>query len=379
VTFTGAGVVARTGAGGDLGAEALARVHDLLPRVRAEVSSARCGDGIPGLDDGECRALARLPGVELLVPLRWRGELMGALLLGPKLVGTEYTAEDVNLLTTLAAQVSVSLQNALLLRERVALARVEEELALAQRIQRTSLLSEFPRLPGAEVHAFYIPSKEVGGDFYDVVPAGDGAHLLAIADVSGKGVPAALLSAMLQAALRTQASDSRGVQDILRNINHLLYRSTDLNQFATFFLARVDGEHMAVTFSNAGHNYPVLLRRGGGREFLVRGGAPLGILEHGVFETDEVAMRAGDVLLLYTDGITEARDAAGDEFGEERLMTLAESLPRDLDARQFGERLLAGHRDFLGGVEAQDDITLVVLRALEPSAVPAPREAVILA
>ncbi len=380
VAFTGEGMLARAGVGGDLTPESLAQLRELLPRVGAEVTSARCADGVAGLDTSECVALQRVPGIDLVVPLRWRDDLMGAILLGPKLVGTDYTGEDVTLLTTLAAQVSVSLQNALLLRERVALARVEEELALAQRIQRASLISVFPVLPHVEIHAFYIPSKEVGGDFYDVVATGDGAHLVAIADVSGKGVPAALLSAMLQAALRTQAASVMGLDTILRNINTLLYQSTDLNEFATFFLARVEGDRLAMRFSNAGHNWPVLLRHGGGREFLVRGGVPLGILEHGAFETDEVALAPGDVVLLYTDGITEARDGTDEEFGEERLFALAEALPRDLCAREFGERLLAGHRRFLAGREPQDDITLLVVRALAPVTatvrVPATREAV---
>src|SRR5204863_108440 len=173
---------------------------------------------------------------------------VGALLLGDKVLGTDYTAEDVSLLTALAGQVSVSLQNALLLRDRVAVARFEEELNLARQIQRRSLLSEFPAIPRSEVHAIYIPSKHVGGDFYDVVPTADGAHLIAIADVSGKGVPAALLSSMLQAALRTQASGDGTVTSILRNINSLLYRSTSLHQFATFFLARFDGATLEMRF-----------------------------------------------------------------------------------------------------------------------------------
>src|SRR5204862_4570816 len=143
--------------------------------------------------------------------------------------------------TNLAGQLSVSLQNALLLRDRLAVARFEEELNLARQIQRSSLLSVFPPLPGFEVHAVYRPSKHVGGDFYDVVETGDGAFLVAIADVSGKGVPAALLSSMLQAALRTQADSETSVAQILRNINRLLYRTTSLHQFATFFLARIDG------------------------------------------------------------------------------------------------------------------------------------------
>jgi sigma-B regulation protein RsbU (phosphoserine phosphatase) len=143
-----------------------------------------------------------------------------------------------------------------------------------------------------------------------------------------------------------------------------------MGQFATFFLARVDGARLELTFSNAGHNWPVLLRRGGGREFLKRGAPPLGVLEQVEFETDRVALAPGDVVLLYTDGVTEARDAAGEEFGDERLVALAEALPRGLSARDTAERLLGELRAFLGGVEAQDDITLLVLRVLEPAAVP---------
>jgi serine phosphatase RsbU (regulator of sigma subunit) len=377
VALTGDGCVARSGAGGDLSPEFLQRLRVLLPRVSPEVSSARLGDEVPGLGHEERHELRRGCGASLLVPLRWRGDLVGALLLGPKLVGADYTSEDVNLLTTLAAQVSVSLQNALLLGERVALARVEEELHLARRIQRTSLISEFPAIERCEVHAFYIPSKQVGGDFYDVVPVGDGSHLVAIADVSGKGMPAALLSAMLQASLRTQAGSVRSLPDILRNINTLLYRSTETHQFATFFLAHVDGANLELTFSNAGHNWPVLVRRGGEHRYLERGGMLLGMLEQVEFETDRVRLAPGDVVLLYTDGITEARDQSGQEFGEERLVRLAAELPRDLSARAMGERLLAAHREFLAGTEPQDDITLVMLRVLEPEpagaeAAPAP-------
>jgi sigma-B regulation protein RsbU (phosphoserine phosphatase) len=290
---------------------------------------------------------------------------VGALLLGHKLTGTSYTSEDVSLLTTLAAQVAVSLQNALLLRDRVAVARVEEELNLARQIQRTSLLSEFPVIPRCDVHALYQPSRHVGGDFYDVVATGDGGYFVAIADVSGKGMPAALLSAMLQASLRTQAAGSAPVDEILVNINSLLYRSTAIQQFATFFLARLDGARLHLTFCNAGHNYPVVLRRGGKRIFLDRGGTILGILEQTPYERVEMGLSPGDVLVLYTDGVSEAMNALGQEFGEERIADVVEAMPRELTAKEMAARLFASLGEFLDGVEPQDDITILVLRVPE--------------
>jgi sigma-B regulation protein RsbU (phosphoserine phosphatase) len=208
----------------------------------------------------------------------------------------------------------------------------------------------------------------VGGDLYDVVEAGDGSWFVAIADVSGKGVPAALLSSMLQASLRTQAANVRSPAEILRNINHLMYRSTAVQQFATFFLARVDGERMELSFSNAGHNWPVLLRPGDERRFLERGGLILGFQERVEFEEERVGLLPGDLVVLYTDGISEAADASGEQFGEERLYATLSAMPRTLPAREVTERVLATLREFLDGTEAQDDITLLVLKVLEPAA-----------
>jgi serine phosphatase RsbU (regulator of sigma subunit) len=247
-------------------------------------------------------------------------------------------------------------------------ARAEQELTLARRIQRSFLLTQFPSLPRLEVHAVNLSSKEVSGDFYDVVPGGNGSHLLAIADVAGKGVPAALLTSMLQASLRTQAGSEQSVAEILRNINRLAYRSTTVQQFATFFLARVDENSLRFSYSNAGHNYPVLFRADGGRELLVRGGVVVGILEDASFEEESLALRAGDRVVFYTDGVSEATDPHGEMFGEERLHTLVESLPRDLDARQITDRIVEAVHRFIEGVEADDDITVMVLKVLEPGA-----------
>lgn len=370
VAITADGPVARTGAGEPLGAEDLAGVAALLPRLSPAEPSFRLSDPVDGLRRVDRELLVRRLGVELMVPLRWRGESLGLVLLGEKVTGTEYTSEDVALLNQLGSQMGVSLQNALLLRDRLRVARLEEELHLARQIQQTFLKSDLPPLPRCEVHAVNLPSRQVGGDYYDVVPSPDGSFLVAIADVAGKGVPAALLSSMLQAAVRTQARSLESVATMLRNINALVYRSTAVHQFATFFLARVDGHGRRMTYCNAGHNYPMLLRADGSRHFLDRGGLILGIMEDVELEEDSVALEAGDVLVFYTDGISEATNEHGELFGEERLVELVAGLPRTLTAQAIAGEVLESVSRFLGRVEAQDDRTLVVLRVLEPAPEP---------
>ena len=241
-------------------------------------------------------------------------------------------------------------------------ARAEQEILLARRIQRSFLLTDFPDLPRLDIYAFNLASREVSGDFYDVVPAGDGAWLLAIADVSGKGVPAALLTSMLQASLRTQAGITGSVSDMLANMNRLAYRSTAVSQFATFFLARVEPEPPRLRYSNAGHNHPVLQRASGKVELLDRGGVVVGILEDARFEEASLPLAAGDLLVLYTDGVSEAESPSGEMFGEERLLALISALPRDTGARETVDRIVAEVQRHLGGRDAGDDITLMAVR-----------------
>jgi serine phosphatase RsbU (regulator of sigma subunit) len=358
------GLIVRVGAGETIPEQDLHQMRPILSRW-PEDRSLRVSECLESMDDGERGLLNDRLRLALVIPLRWRGETVGGLLLGDKITGTEFTAEDVTLLTTLATQLSVSLQNALLVRDRVGVARLEEELRLARQIQRSFLVSEFPKTSRFEVHALNIPSKEVGGDLYDLVSTPDGGLVLAVADVAGKGVPAALLSGMLQASLRTQAASIPSVSEILRNINALVYRGTAVHQFATFFIARVrpDGR---MSFSNAGHNYPVVARRDGGQVLLERGGLVLGVMEASDYEEDAIHLETGDRLVLYTDGITEAVNPEGELYGEDRLHAVIAGLSHELTAHQVADTILGALEVFRNGVEAKDDITLMVLRVLEP-------------
>jgi serine phosphatase RsbU (regulator of sigma subunit) len=241
--------------------------------------------------------------------------------------------------------------------------RADQELTLARRIQESFLVREFPALVNLDVHAVNVSSQEVSGDFYDFVPVGGGHWLLAIADVTGKGVPAALLSSMLQASLRTQAgAEERSPARIVTSMNRLAYRSTLTEQFATFFMACIDATNLTLSYTNAGHNHPYVLRADGRLEMLDAGGVIVGILEDFPYAEGRIALSAGDLFLAYTDGVTEAMDAGGEFYGEERLEAVLAALPAGISARDVIERILEDLRRFLAGVEAGDDVTLVAVR-----------------
>jgi serine phosphatase RsbU (regulator of sigma subunit) len=249
-------------------------------------------------------------------------------------------------------------------------ARAEEELNLARRIQESFLVRDFPELERLDVHAINVSSREVSGDFYDFVAAGPGQWLLAIADVTGKGVPAALLSSMLQASLRTQAGTEPSPARIVANMNRLAYRSTHTEQFATFFMARIDEGDLSLAYTNAGHNPPVVLRRGGGLQLLETGGVIVGILEEFPYVEETIRLHPGDLFFAYTDGVTEAMGPDGEFYGEERLHPLLESLPGHVSAKEAVERVLADLERYLAGRECGDDVTLVAIRLREAAAPP---------
>jgi sigma-B regulation protein RsbU (phosphoserine phosphatase) len=310
----------------------------------------------------------RLP-LGILVPLRHGEEMVGALAIGPKATRTRFSPEDVRLLATLGNQTAAAVRNTHLLEENLRRAAMEEELHLAREIQSSYLPSVFPRHDSLEMAGTNVPSKQVGGDYYDYIETGDEV-LFVVADVVGKGVPAALLMSMLQASLRTMATGRHTLTEMIEQLNVLILQTGESGRFATVFLARFNPSNRHLQYSNAGHNYPCLLRSTGEVEWLKEGGLLLGAFEDALTKEGAARLEPGDRLVLYTDGITEAANPAGDFFGEEGLAELLKALPPEANADSIVGAVMDGARNFCEGADPGDDMTVVVLRV--PALVEAP-------
>ncbi|MBK9474202.1 MAG: SpoIIE family protein phosphatase [bacterium] len=245
--------------------------------------------------------------------------------------------------------------------------RLTQELSTARAIQIRLLPGQQPLVPGYEVTGASIPSREIGGDYYDFLAQGEDAIGIAIGDVSGKGMPAALLMSNLQASLHGQVLHRGTVASVVQRVNDLLVRSTDPHMFATFFYGVLETATGSFTCTNAGHNPPLVLRRDGSLERLTMGGLLLGMIGDMVYLQDTVVLAPGEVIVMYTDGITEAVSPGADEedpeamFGEERLCDVLRR-SRHLPASGIQDAILAAVADHTRGVAQSDDITLVVIR-----------------
>jgi len=237
-------------------------------------------------------------------------------------------------------------------------AKQRRELEEARLIQRGLLPTSLPQVPGIELASSWQPANGVGGDCFDALPFGAAALGLSIADVAGKGVPAALLMSNLQAAVRAFALDGAPPASVCASVNRLLCRNMAPGRFVTFCYTRIDMDAGRITYANAGHNPPLLIRAGGTFERLQPGGTVLGVFTESAYEQGDFPIARGDRLVFYTDGITEGRDAAGDEYGEERLADSAQRA-RALPAPEMLSSMLQDVVAFNGGVY-DDDATLIV-------------------
>ena len=244
--------------------------------------------------------------------------------------------------------------------------RLMRELETAREIQEKLLPHKMPVVPGFEITGTSLPSQQVGGDYFDFLDAGDGQLGIAIADVSGKGIPAALLMANLQASLHAQVFQPGKVAEVAFRINNLLYRSTDAHMFVTFFYGILDRKRSLFTSTNAGHNPPLLFRSDGRIERLSEGGLILGFQPDVTYNQQTVVIRPGEVVVLYTDGITEAGDpdsemVADDLFGVERLVDIIRD-NLDNSAREIQTEILEAITDHTHNAPQYDDITLVIIK-----------------
>jgi len=235
------------------------------------------------------------------------------------------------------------------------------ELDDARAIQERLIPQSIPQAPGHSIAARWEPARTVGGDYYDVVSFGDDLVALCIGDVSGKGMPAALLMSNFQAAVRAHACKTLEPAALCATLNEVVAANTESDRFISFFYAVLDASARKLTYANAGHNAPMLVRADGRIERLEQGGYVLGPLAGVVYEQGEISIEPGDRVVMFTDGVTEARDAGGEEFGENRLIELLVK-SREMDAAGLKEQLFDALVKFTSG-KFDDDVTIVALSA----------------
>ena len=324
------------------------------------------GSGAVAIDDlqldSPAVAALRTAGVKLVVPLISQGELIGLLNLGRRLSDQDYSTDDRRLLEKLAAQASPAVRVAQLVREQEAEVRARErinqELRVAQLIQQQFLPKTVPDLPGWQIAAFYRAAAEVGGDFYDFIELPEGKVGLVVGDVTGHGVPAALVMATTRSVLRSEAPRLVRPSAVLERVNDFLHDDIPANMFVTCLYAVLDPTTGALTYANAGHDLP-FVRRGDTVEELRATGMPLGAMPGMHYQEKEAVLGPGDVILLHSDGLAEAHDTARAMFGFPRMRGLMGELGS-------GHELIDGLMDalhvFTGPAwEQEDDITLVTL------------------
>jgi serine phosphatase RsbU (regulator of sigma subunit) len=306
----------------------------------------------------------RQSGVRMAVPLRTKTDLIGVLLLGAPGARARYTSSDKHLLRSSADVFALLIENAHLTTRAVEQEKLRKDVALAAEVQRRLLPAAPPRSTIATLAAFTLPARLVGGDYYDFLDLGSGRTGIAVADVSGKGVAAALLMSVVQASLRVITSAGEiPLSQLAARMNAFLHQSTGANKFATFFYAELDETTRQLAYVNAGHNPPFLVRAsdaGGAVVELAAGGTVIGLFEEMPYESASVELQSGDLLVAFTDGVTEALDASGDEFGEERLKDLLRSV-RGATAADVASHLAAAMTAWIGGAEQHDDLTFVVV------------------
>jgi phosphoserine phosphatase RsbU/P len=306
----------------------------------------------------------------ILVQIKQKNELVGILSFGPRRGRFQYSVSDRELLMSIAAQLALIIDNARLTERMVAQERMRRELALAAEVQQRLLPSCAPKSIAMEVAGFCEPARGVGGDYYDFIDYDNTQLGLAIADVAGKGMPAALLMCTVQATLRSLTATngssvpaSYELASIVSKLNRLLFNTTNGEHYVTFFYATFDQTTQRLTYVNAGHNPPLYLQADSDSEFreLTSGGLVAGAFEHAAYEQETVQMKPNDLLFLYTDGLSEALNVEGEEFGANRIMETLKAIAT-LSADQIRDVVVRRVKEWCTGMALYDDLTFVVMK-----------------
>ncbi|QQS37350.1 MAG: SpoIIE family protein phosphatase [Ignavibacteriales bacterium] len=299
--------------------------------------------------------------IEIIVPMQLQGQTKGLIILGNRIHKLEYTPSDIEFIYSVGSLAIISLENKRLFVEALDKQKLEEELEIARDIQRNLLPHSIPDFRSFDIAAMNLSSKQVGGDYYDIIPLDDKTFCVAIADVSGKGVPAALLMANIQAFLKIICRHGMNLDEATALINDLITENTSDGKFITFCWGILEEDKKTLNYVNAGHNPPLLIRNGKIQK-LEKGGLILGVMKtFRPYETELIQLQPDDVIVMFTDGITEAMNKVGDEFSDERLEALVIK-NTDKNAAEILYTIQQEVKNFATGALQSDDITLIVIK-----------------
>lgn len=304
----------------------------------------------------------------LAVPLGVGENVFGIIYADSPIAEGRFTEDHLKVLTTLASVAAIRVENARLTEEQFERERLERELQVASEIQQRFQPASAPQVAGYELQGISFPCYEIGGDYYDFIHKRNGNLVVALGDVSGKGTAAALLMSSLHAAVHAQFDTHGSLAETISSINRYLVESIPANRFVTLFYADLNPKTGELAFLNAGHNPPLIVHASGTMEQLAAGGLPLGIMADADFREGRTTLNPGDVLVIYSDGVSEAVNPTGEEFGPTRLY---EAVARNLDASAAGirDRIESALTKFAQGTPAGDDITMVIVKRLAEASV----------
>jgi sigma-B regulation protein RsbU (phosphoserine phosphatase) len=298
----------------------------------------------------------------LCVPMIHKSKIVGVMTLINKLDGTPFNENDQNLFTIFASQAALSIENARLLFAAIEKERLDKELQVASEIQRLLIPQEIPKSSFLEIAAEYIPCKEVGGDFYDIIRLDENRYIFVVADVSGKGIPGALVVSNMQATLRAFLEYSDDLLPVVSRLNEAIIRQTTTDRYITFFIGLYDHTKSKLAYINAGHNPPLLINKNGDMKELKTGGIFIGYMPW-EYEIEEISFKKDDTLVMYTDGLVEAMDSDEEEF---ELTGLKKTIKGCLSSstEKLKEVIIEKVHDHIGAIPLADDFTLLISRRI---------------
>ncbi len=297
----------------------------------------------------------------LCVPMVYKSRIFGVMTLLNRLDNQPFSENDKELLTIFASQAALAIENTTLLQTALEKERIDKELQVAAEIQQLLIPKTLPQIPDLQISATYIPCKEVSGDFYDIMALNDHQYVFIVADVSGKGVPGALLVSNMSASLKAYLEYSTDLKAIIERLNQKIMRNTTDDRYITFFFALYDCNEQSLHYINAGHNPPLLFQNNSTFKRLDTGGIFIGSLPWN-YEQDAVQLASPSVLVLYTDGLLEAMNSREEEFGEARIKATIRAYASH-SAIEIQEKIVQAVYEHVGGENRfEDDFTLIVIK-----------------